>query len=189
MMRKILFFLVLWTACSAAAQVTMRDVFKQMPDSIVPYLVENNRLDFIDFIDSDMAAEVTNGLVGKSVLQKLTDAYLQMALTEASSLSMKLLDVTEPVDSAQQVICLVRTYGTDLQESQISFYSVKWNQLPTEQYITIPDGIWTATLKEEEPTLVLTPQCKLEAPVNEEQEIIMKPSIILKWKGCFVNQN
>ena len=49
------------------SQTTMRDVFRQMPDSIVPYLTENNRLDFIDFIDSNMKAEVTNAFGGNFV--------------------------------------------------------------------------------------------------------------------------
>ena len=54
----------------------MRDVFKQMPDSLIPYLSSNNRLDFIDFIDSKMDAEVANSLGGKSRMQKLTDKYV-----------------------------------------------------------------------------------------------------------------
>ena len=120
-------------------------------------------------------------------MQKLTDDALQIQLTESSSLSMRLLDVSEQVDSVNQIVCFIRTYGSDLRESQIAFYSVKWRQLPTEQYMTIPDGTWTATLKEEE--LVLTPDCKLEAPANEEQEIISKLSIILKWKDRFVKQD
>lgn len=187
MMRKLFLLLVLVTTCNLSAQMKMRDVFKQMPDSLVPYLDANNRLDFIDFIDSGMLSEVTNSLGGKSVMQKLTDDALQIQLTESSSLSMRLLDVSEQVDSVNQIVCFIRTYGSDLRESQIAFYSVKWRQLPTEQYLTIPDGTWTATLKEEE--LVLTPDCKLEAPANEEQEIISKPSIILKWKDRFVKQD
>ena len=38
----------------SAQDLKMRDVFKQIPDSLVPYLSQNNRLDFIDFLDSNM---------------------------------------------------------------------------------------------------------------------------------------
>ena len=127
-MRKLFLLLVLVTTCNLSAQMKMRDVFKQMPDSLVPYLDANNRLDFIDFIDSGMLSEVTNSLGGKSVMQKLTDDALQIQLTESSSLSMRLLDVSEQVDSVNQIVCFIRTYGSDLRESQISFYSVKWHQ-------------------------------------------------------------
>ena len=46
----------------SAQDLKMRDVFKQIPDSLVPYLSQNNRLDFIDFLDSNMKAEVRNKL-------------------------------------------------------------------------------------------------------------------------------
>lgn len=48
----------------SAQDVTIRDIFKQMPDSLMPYLSQNNRLDFIDFLDSHMKAEVRNTFGG-----------------------------------------------------------------------------------------------------------------------------
>ena len=47
-------------------RLEIRDVFKQMPDSLMPYLSQNNRLDFIDFLDANMKAEVKNRLGGTS---------------------------------------------------------------------------------------------------------------------------
>ena len=44
------------------AQPKMREVFQRMPAMMLPYLTENNKLDFIDFIDSGMKAEVRNEL-------------------------------------------------------------------------------------------------------------------------------
>ena len=76
-MRKIFISLFMFVCFGVSAQeATMRDVFKQMPDSLIPYLSSNNRLDFIDFIDSKMDAEVANSLGGKSRMQKLTDKYI-----------------------------------------------------------------------------------------------------------------
>ena len=50
--------LVLMMGQASAQELKMRDVFKQMPDSLLPYLTQNNRLDFIDFMDSNMVAIV-----------------------------------------------------------------------------------------------------------------------------------
>ena len=36
---------------ASADGVKIRDVFREMPDSLMPYLSLNNRLDFIDFIE------------------------------------------------------------------------------------------------------------------------------------------
>ena len=45
--------LALLVGQASAQEPTMRDVFRQMPDSLMPYLTQNDRLDFIDFIESD----------------------------------------------------------------------------------------------------------------------------------------
>ena len=195
MMRLVTLSLLLVGSLTMTAQTAIRDVFKQMPANVVPYLVENNRLDFIDFIDSDMKAEVTNAFGGKSEMLKLTDDYLSLRLSDATSMEMRLLEVTEPVDSASQIVCLVTTYGnvsSKAQESVVAFYSLKWQPLPAERYMQLPKEMFVATFGEpgeQEPSLVVTPVCRLDAPANEEQKEINKPSTILKWRGGFVNEN
>lgn len=187
-MRKIFISLFMFVCFGVSAQeVTMRDVFKQMPDSLIPYLSSNNRLDFIDFIDSKMDAEVANSLGGKSRMQKLTDKYVSLALNEAASLEMMLLPVSEPVDSTSQIICMIRTYGKDIRESTVDFYSMKWRLLKTSDYLTPATDMFVATLNEETSTMTLTPEVKLDTPANEEQKELVKTSITLKWNNGFVN--
>ena len=67
MRKTTLLFCLLW-ALGLSAQITVRDLLKSMPDSVIPYLTENNRLDMIDFMESNMDAVVTNTLGGKSQL-------------------------------------------------------------------------------------------------------------------------
>ena len=181
------FFLCL--TLTVMSQTTMRDVFRQMPDSIVPYLTENNRLDFIDFIDSNMKAEVTNAFGGKSEMQKLTDDFLSLHLNAAASIEMRLLDVKEPVDSVSRIVCLVSTLGSDVRESKVAFYSLKWNPLPTERYVQLPAEMFVAKLSDQEQTLTVTRVHKLDVPANEEQKVLSETSTILKWTGVFVNNN
>ena len=85
------FFIILslLLTCAAEAQVKMRDVIKQMPDTLVPYLNLNARLDFIDFKDSGMKAEVSNELGGKSQLTELTDDYASFTLNAASQVQLR----------------------------------------------------------------------------------------------------
>lgn len=187
-MRKILTVLALSLAFAVQAQVTMRDMLQQMPDTLLPYLKANARLDFIDFIDSNMKAVVSNGLEGKSELVKLTDVYAKLALTQASQMEMRLLDTTEEVDSARQVLCVVCTYGSDIRESTVEFYSVRWRKLSVADRVGVPSGMFIAALGDQEPTLSLRPECRLDAPANEEQEELSEPSIILKWDGRKFNE-
>ncbi len=187
-MRQLFFMLSLWLAAIStfAQQVTVRDVFKLMPDSIVPYLTENNRLDLLDFIDSKMTAEVTNSLGGKSVMTKLSERHLSLRLSEASTMDLLLLPVSQPVDSTSQLICLIRTYGADVCESSIQFFSAKWRQLPTNQYIDLPLEMFVAEVNSDQSSLTLTFLHQLDVPANEEQDKLQKQLMSFKWEEKYV---
>lgn len=170
-------------ATLAEAQVTMRDELRIMPDSLTPYLTENNRLDCIDFLDSNMKAEVHNALDGKSQLLTLTEHYAKFQLSEAHVMELRLLDTTVPVDSCRQVLCLVSTVGKDVQESTISFYSVRWKPLSPHAYMSLPVGIFTAALDEREPQLTITSVNYLDCLAMEGQQPLSAVPINLKWRN------
>ena len=58
----ILSLMALMTISSTADTLTIRQPFIEMPDSLIPYLSHNSRLDFLDFMDSKMKAEIIAGL-------------------------------------------------------------------------------------------------------------------------------
>jgi len=182
-MKVVFIILSLLLTCAVEAQVKMRDVIKQMPDSLVPYLKQNARLDFIDFIDSSMKAEVSNDLGGKSQLMELTDDYASFKLNSSSQIQMRLLDVTEPIDSASQIICMVRTYGDVIRESTIEFYSVQWKLLPLEQRISLPPYMYHVTLSSQTPELTLESEMGMDIPANEDQKVLLKTLKLFKWDG------
>ena len=107
---------------------TLKDVFKQMPDSLMPYLSANNRLDFIDFMDSNMKAEVTNQTGGTSEMTALTDDSLSIRMSDALRVDMLLLNLDEPVDTIRQVIVFVETFLSDsiYGESVCKTFSIDW---------------------------------------------------------------
>ena len=111
----------------SAAQ-SLKEVFKQMPDSLMPYLSANNRLDFIDFMDSNMKAEVTNLTGGTSEMTALTDDSLSIRMSDALRVDMLLFDLDEPVDTIRQVIVFVETFLSDsiYGESVSKTFSLDW---------------------------------------------------------------
>jgi len=117
----------------AADTLTIRQVFKEMPDTIIPYLSHNNRLDLLDFMDSQMKAEVTNAFGGRSVMTTLTNDSLTLQLNEICKVELLLLTTTDVVDSSTKVIALRRTLGKEkgYQECDVEYYSVKWKRLKT----------------------------------------------------------
>lgn len=113
----------------------MRSLFIAMPDSVLPLLTKNNRMDCVDFIDSKMKAEVKNRFDNTSELKKLTTDYLYLQTTEQSAVEMKLLTVNDTV----KVVCVVRTVCGPACDSEISFYDSKWHLLNAKEYIKLPD--------------------------------------------------
>jgi len=117
----------------------IHDVFRAMPDSVLPYLSTTNRLDFLDFMDSGMEAKVQNQFDGHSQMTALTSDSLSIRLSEQSRVDMVLLSVLgEPIDSCSQVICLMRTYGQSSQPQDIviEYYSLHWRRLDSVPPLT-----------------------------------------------------
>jgi hypothetical protein len=85
----------------------------------------------IDFIDSQMKAEVTNLLGGKSEMITLSDDSLILRLSDASTVQMFLLKTEESVDSCNQVICMIQTFGTDslCLDTKFDFFTSQWRKL------------------------------------------------------------
>lgn len=121
-MRKIflLSFLFL-VAVPSVAQVRMKDVFAQLPDSVLPLMTRNNRLDCIDFIENNMNARVKNRFNDQVVLEALTEDYLYVRTSESSFVEMKLMP-----QGNDTLICVNRTYLGPVEDSDVRLYSLDW---------------------------------------------------------------
>lgn len=116
--------LLIALAIPVFSQLKMRDVLAEMPDSILPLLTKNNRLDCIDFIENNMTARVKNRYDQDSELKRLTEDYMQMQITAHSSVEMKLIQREQDT-----LLCMVRTYTAPAADSDVVFYNLKWEEL------------------------------------------------------------
>ena len=107
---------------ASADSVKIRDVFREMPDSLMPYLSLNNRLDFIDFIDSDMKAEVHNMLGGTSEMTSMADDSLTIRMSNGLRVDMLVMDST---------VVMIETFLVDsiYGESKVSYFTTQWQPL------------------------------------------------------------
>lgn len=132
--RAVLLAVLLTAVATLHAQdtISLRDAFRQMPDTIVPYLTKTNRLDLIDFLDAGMQAEVANALSGHTTMTALTADSLTLQLSQGSRLDILVLPTAgQPIDSCRQVMAVVLTFGAEEEqhESSITLYSAKWRKL------------------------------------------------------------
>lgn len=123
MRRRLMIIVSMFCAMSAMAQ-DMKSVFVAMPDSIAPLLTKVNREDCIDFLASNMKAEVTNRFGHTAEMKVLTDDYTYVQTSSASAMELKLL----PVNDSTKVICMVKTVCSSACDSDIRFYTSDWKE-------------------------------------------------------------
>lgn len=112
---------------------TMKDFFKEMPDSLLPVLTRENRLDCVDFIESSMKANVKNRFGELSSLQTLTETYAKLSLSSSSQVEMVLLS-----QGTDTLVCMIRTWRLPLPQSEVSFYAMDGSPVGASKYLTLP---------------------------------------------------
>jgi len=129
MKRILIFVLLVCSHLSLQAQgdsLNIREAFKQMPDSLLPYLTQNNRLDMMDFMDAKMKAAVDNLLGGESEMLFLSDDSLCIKMNESMNMELKLLR-----DEIEPIILMKRTYKISERQKEILIgrYSSSWRSI------------------------------------------------------------
>ena len=133
-MKRICSILMMCLCMASLVAQDMKTVFISMPDSIIPLLTKVNREDCVDFLDSNMKAQVKNRFDNQAELKTLTEDYLQMQITEVSTLEMKLL----PLNDSVKVICLVKTLCASACDSEVRFYTTDWQETDASKYLRFP---------------------------------------------------
>ncbi len=134
MMKKFLYILLCITFTAVAHAQEAKQVFVNMPDSILPILTKVNRADCIDFLDSNMRALVKNRFDQQSEMTRLTNDYTCMQLSPLSTFELKLLPLTD----STHIICTIQTVCSKACDSRINFYTTNWEPLATADYLTLP---------------------------------------------------
>ncbi|MGL5271939.1 MAG: DUF3256 family protein [Phocaeicola sp.] len=129
----LILFLLASSICTLQAQ-DMKQLFIDLPDSIAPLLTKVNREDCVDFLDSQMKAEVKNRFGNPSELKQLTADYLLLQTTEQSTIQLKLL----PQNDSVNIICAIFTACAPACDSEVRFYSTDWKLLNRENYLPTP---------------------------------------------------
>lgn len=162
-MKKILILLFVVFATVGQAK-TMREILVAMPDSVVPYLNKNMRLELVELMDMHVTPEVKNSLAGVSKIDTLTADYLQLTLNKVTTLEMKLLARGENGDS---LLCMIKTVAAPEKESEISFFSQQWEPLDLHGMFDGKDlGALTETLLAKPDTMSAERYQELKAMVE-----------------------
>ncbi|MFA6873901.1 MAG: DUF3256 family protein [Bacteroidaceae bacterium] len=126
-------------ASSTLQAQTAKEAFIAMPDSLLPYLTKNNKLDMPDFLASKMPARVKNKLDQITEMKQLTSDYLFLQTGENSSFQLKVLPLPATSSIGKNLIAVICTVNGPASDSQISFYTSDWKKkLPANNYFKQP---------------------------------------------------
>ncbi len=121
-MKKIFLILLVTFSLLPLNAQNMRQIWLEMPDSIVPYLNRSLRTELADYVTMGMKSEVMNALRDTTRIEKLTDDYIWVQLSNATKLEIKSLDAS--------TIAMVQTWCGPLAESKLSLFSNNWEVKP-----------------------------------------------------------
>lgn len=149
-MKQLLTILLLALVSTVQGQ-TLRRVFVEMPDSIVPLLSSVNRQDGMDYVDNDMPIDVTNKLGNITTISGEKGHYIDINTATQAWTRLMLL----PTTKGDTLICLTKTVCIDkARDSQMLFYNTNWERLKNDDYVICPATedfmLWNDSIGEDE---------------------------------------
>ena len=144
-MKKLFIIAYSLLVASLASAQNMREIWLSMPDSLVPYLNNSLRTEVADYVDmKDMKPEVNNLLDDTTRINRLTNDYMLVRLTNSSVLEMRKLNDNR--------IATVWTWFGPAPESTLRMFDSEWNELPVsstfEPTIVRPDSMTVERFEE-----------------------------------------
>lgn len=131
--RRILILVVAVLGTVPMQAQTMRQMWMDMPDEMVPYLNRSNRTELADYVEMKVDAAIRNKLEDTTCIEMLTPEYVRVRLNASHRLEMKLLNRGD----GSKVLCVVNTYLGPAADSRLSFYDTEWHRIYD---IQVPDA-------------------------------------------------
>ena len=117
-MKKILIIICFLTCWLGVSAQSLREVWIEMPDSILPYLSKSQRTELADYVEMKVEPAVLSTFGDSVRIERMTNNYLLLKANEATRLEIKLLD--------NNTLALVQTWMAPAAESKLSLFNLQW---------------------------------------------------------------
>lgn len=124
-MRKLLLTFIIALSAIGVNAKSMKELWASMPDSLMPTIDHTHRLEMTDFIGMGLKGDVDNLMGSKSVMDTITNNFIQLTLSESSIMQIKRL----PIINGDSILCVVKTWKAPEKESSVAFYDEQWQKL------------------------------------------------------------
>lgn len=164
--RRLIFTLLLITALCAGSpksygakpvsapdpSLTAAEAFIRLPVAVLDLLPTSTREDMITYAQNDSTPLLKNGLGGLSQILTLKPDFLEVRITEASTMQLKIFRDSR---SGRSVLMTIYTVGNEstAKDSDVEFFDSSLNPIPTDkimrkpelkQFFSIPKGSLTS---------------------------------------------
>ncbi len=135
-------------ASEPASSKSAGEYFAAAPDSVVPLLDLNTRLDMLDYYDCGSRTASTNMLEGKSRVTYRDSLTVRYELTERIKGQLSVI----PMAKGDSLIIVITTLATPTPDSEIEIYTTQWQRSgkPVFSAPTMSDWITAAAPPEEQ---------------------------------------
>ena len=117
-MKKILIIICFLTCWLGVSAQSLREVWIEMPDSILPYLSKSQRTELADYVEMKAEPAVLSTFGDSVRIERMTNNYLSLKANEVTRLEIKLLD--------NNTLALVQTWMAPAAESKLSLFNLQW---------------------------------------------------------------
>ena len=117
-MKKILIIICFLTCWLGVFAQSLREVWIEMPDSILPYLSKSQRTELADYVEMKAEPAVLSTFGDSVRIERMTNNYLLLKANEATRLEIKLLD--------NNTLALVQTWMAPAAESKLRLFNLQW---------------------------------------------------------------
>lgn len=117
-MKKVLIIICFLTCWLGVSAQSLREVWIEMPDSILPYLSKSQRTELADYVEMKAEPAVLSTFGDSVRIERMTNNYLLLKANEATRLEIKLLD--------NNTLALVQTWMAPAAESKLRLFNLQW---------------------------------------------------------------
>lgn len=135
-MKKLFVLLMMASLMLPTQAKSLRELWVNMPDTLLPAFNKNLRLEFADLLDMGVKPEVKNLLGEECQMDTLTADYLRLSTSTSGSIQLKLLRQ----DGGDSLLCVVKTFAGPEKESEVKFFDQSWKEMDGVQYLPTDVG-------------------------------------------------
>lgn len=110
---------------SATAQQTIKEIIGNMPESIIPYINDDQRAELQKFTGEKDTVKIKNVFNGTTSIDTISSNFAKISMSKVADMQLRLL----PTSDSTQIICTIKTVNSPLKESSIRFYSTDWQPI------------------------------------------------------------